>query len=104
MAWGPTVDTDEGKGCDGLCAEYDHEVINHLETYVNGNIHTNGIENFWSCLKRTIGGTYVSVEPFHLFPYVDEQAFRYNNRKLMNDGDRFSSLVRQIVGKRPNLC
>ena len=58
-------------------AEYEHSMVNHLETYVDGNVHTNGIENFWSLLKRTIGGTYVSVEPFHLFRYVDEQAFRY---------------------------
>jgi len=74
---------------------YNHEVVNHLEQYVNGNVHTNGIENFWSCLKRTINGTYVSVEPFHLFRYVDEQAFRYNNRKPMDDGDRFSHFVRK---------
>ena len=58
-----------------------HQVIDHAEDYVNGNVHTNGMENFWSLLKRGIDGTYVSVEPFHLFRYVDEQAFRYNNRK-----------------------
>lgn len=80
--------------------EYVHNVVNHLEEYVNGNVHTNGIENFWSLLKRTIGGTYVSVEPFHLFRYVDEQAFRFNNRLPMKDGDRFSYLVRKVVGKR----
>jgi hypothetical protein len=79
---------------------YTHEVVNHLETYVNGNVHTNGMENFWSCLKRSIGGTYVSVEPFHLHRYVDEQAFRYNNRKPMTDPERFSYLCRKIVGKR----
>ena len=83
---------------------YTHGIVSHLDTYVNGNIHTNGIENFWSLLKRTIGGTYVSVEPFHLFRYVDEQAFRFNNRATrdnpMNDGDRFSLLCEQIVGKR----
>jgi transposase-like protein len=81
-------------------AEYEHSMVNHLEAYVNGNVHTNGMENFWSLLKRTIGGTYVSVEPFHLFRYVDEQAFRFNNRLPMSDGDRFSYLVRKIVGKR----
>ena len=97
---GSTVYTDEGRGYAGIPFSYDHQVINHLESYVNGNVHTNGIENFWSLLKRTIGGTYVSVEPFHLFRYVDEQAFRFNNRKPMDDGDRFSYLVRQIVGKR----
>ena len=59
------------------------KVIDHAKTYVEGNVHTNGIENFWSLLKRGIHGTYVSVEPFHLFRYVDEQAFRYNNRKDM---------------------
>lgn len=80
--------------------EYLHEMVNHLEQYVNGNVHTNGLENFWSLLKRTIGGTYVSVEPFHLFRYVDEQAFRFNNRLPMKDGDRFGYLVRKVVGKR----
>jgi hypothetical protein len=68
--------------------------------YVNGNVHTNGLENFWSLLKRGINGTYVSVEPFHLFRYLDEQTFRFNNRKDMNDGERFDLAVRQIVGKR----
>ena len=63
---------------------YTHQVINHLESYVDGNVHTNGIENFWSLLKRGISGTYVAVEPFHLFRYVDEQAFRFNNRKDAN--------------------
>jgi hypothetical protein len=67
---------------------------------VRGSVHTNGLENFWSLLKRGINGTYVSVEPFHLQAYVDEQAFRYNNRKDMDDADRFSVAVSQIVGKR----
>lgn len=80
--------------------EYTHNIVNHLQQYVNGNVHTNGVENFWSLLKRTIGGTYVSVEPFHLFRYVDEQAFRFNNRLPMSDADRFSYLVRKVVGKR----
>jgi len=71
-----------------------------MDKYADGNIHTNGIENFWSCLKRTINGTYISVEPFHLFRYIDEQAFRYNNRKPMDDADRFSYVIRKIVGKR----
>lgn len=73
--------------------EYEHQIVNHLMNYVNGSVHTNGLENFWSLLKRTIGGTYVSVEPFHLFRYVDEQAFRFNNRLPMKDADRFSYLV-----------
>jgi transposase-like protein len=80
--------------------EYSHNVINHLEKYVDGNVHTNGIENFWTLLKRTISGTSVSVEPFHLFRYVDEQAFRFNNRLPLSDADRFSYLVRNVVGKR----
>jgi transposase-like protein len=80
--------------------EYQHSMVNHLEAYVDGNVHTNGMENFWSLLKRSIGGTYVSVEPFHLFRYVDEQAFRFNNRGPMNDAQRFSYAMRKIVGKR----
>ena len=84
----------------GLEAEYEHQVIDHAVSYVEGSVHTNTIENFWSLLKRGIGGTYVSVEPFHLFRYLDEQAFRYNYRKDMNDGDRFDVAVRQVVGKR----
>jgi transposase-like protein len=86
-------------------AEFEHKVINHLERYVDGNIHTNGIENFWSCLKRGLGGTYIAVEPFHLFRYVDEQAFRFNNRtdhdgNKLTDAERFTAVASQIVGKR----
>ena len=84
----------------GLDAEYVHNVINHAEKYVEGNVHTNGIENFWSLLKRGLNGTHVSVEPFHLFRYLDEQAFRFNNRKGMNDGERFSLAVSRVLGKR----
>ena len=80
-------------------AEYAHEAVNHLEQYVDGNVHTNGLENFWSLLKRTIGGTYVSVEPFHLFRCVDERAFRFNNR-TMTDSLRFRFAMRYIVGRR----
>ena len=80
--------------------EYAHGIVNHAEQYVNGNIHTNGLENFWSLLKRGLHGTYISVEPFHLFRYIDEQAFRYNNRKDMNDSDRFDVVMSQIVSKR----
>jgi len=80
--------------------EYVHGIVNHAEAYVQGNVHTNGLENFWSLLKRGLGGTYISVEPFHLFRYIDEQAFRYNNRKDMADSDRFDLAVRQILGKR----
>jgi transposase-like protein len=83
---------------------YEHMVIDHASKYVDGKIHTNGLENFWSLLKRGLKGTYVSVEPFHLFRYVDEQAFRYNNRATkdnpMNDSDRFHVAVSSIIGKR----
>ena len=68
--------------------------------YVDGQVHTNGLENFWSLLKRGISGTYVSVEPFHLFRYLDEQSFRYNNRKDLNDGQRFELAMNQVMGKR----
>jgi hypothetical protein len=82
-----------------LADEYTHNVINHAEKYVDGQIHTNGIENFWSLLKRTIKGTYVSVEPFHLFRYLDEQSFRFNKRKG-TDGQRFQMVTEQVTGKR----
>ena len=100
MGAGAAIYSDELQSYEGLSVDYDHAVINHAVEYVNGNIHTNGMENFWSLLKRGLHGTYVSVEPFHLFRYIDEQAFRYNNRKDMNDADRFSLAVSQIVGKR----
>ncbi len=92
--------TDGWKGYSGLHADYIHKVIDHAEKYVDGQIHTNGIENFWSLLKRGIKGTYVSVEPFHLFRYLDEQAFRYNNRKELNDADRFELVMGNVFGKR----
>ena len=77
---------------------YQHQVIDHAEKYVDGQIHTNGLENYWSLLKRAIGGTYVSVEPFHLFRYLDEQAFRFNERGG-NDADRFArTLARSPAG------
>ena len=73
--------------------------MDHAVKYVDGKVHTNGMENFWSLLKRGISGTYVSVEPFHRFRYLDEQSFRFNNRKL-TDGERFSMAVAGVVGKR----
>jgi transposase-like protein len=105
VAAGSNVFTDELVSYWGLDEKFIHEVINHAEAYVRGNVHTNGMENFWSLLKRGLNGTYVSVEPFHLFRYLDEQAFRYNNRKdadgeIRKDADRFDQLVKQIVGKR----
>jgi len=91
-------------GYRGLDADYMHQVIDHAIAYVDGKIHTNGLENFWSLLKRALGGTYVSVEPFHLFRYLDEQSFRYNNRATkdnpLNDADRFSAVLSQVAGKR----
>lgn len=97
---GSAIFSDELKSYDGLESDYQHAVINHAVEYVNGNVHTNTMENFWSLLKRGLHGTYVSVEPYHLFRYIDEQAFRYNNRKNMNDAERFSLAVSQITGKR----
>lgn len=96
---GANLFTDALLSYSGLEREYIHKVIDHAETYVRGNVHTNGIENFWSLLKRSIKGTYVSVEPFHLFRYLDEQTFRFNERKG-KDGDRFHKVTGQIVGKR----
>jgi len=98
---GAEVFTDELASYTGLEQEYVHNVINHAEEYVRGNVHTNGMENFWSLLKRSIRGTYVSVEPFHLFRYLDEQAFRFNERKH-EDGDagRFEEAGRGMFGKR----
>jgi hypothetical protein len=84
---------------DGLDADYVHKVIDHAERYVDGQIHTNGCENFWSLLKRALKGTYVSVEPFHLFRYLDEQAFRFNTRK-MSDAARFAMTAAAAFGKR----
>jgi len=96
---GSALFTDALKSYNGL-NEFQHEVVDHAVEYVRGEVHTNGLENFWSLLKRGISGTYVSVEPFHLFRYLDEQAFRYNNRVGFEDKDRFDMAVRQIVGKR----
>ena len=96
---GSRVYTDSYVSYNGLESRYVHGVINHAERYVDGLIHTNGIENFWSLLKRTLKGTYVSVEPFHLFRYLDEQSFRFNNRKG-NDSDRFLKAAQNITDKR----
>ena len=77
----------------------EREIVNHLESYVNGRVHTNGIENFWSLLKRTLGGTYISVDPHHLFRYLDEQMFRFNKRRL-TDAERLGIVVTQMVNRR----
>ncbi len=97
---GTKVHTDALASYGKLENEYVHKVIDHAVQYGNGNVHTNGCENYWSLLKRTLHGTYISVEPFHLFRYLDEQAFRFNNRQDMNDADRFSAAVCGIVGRR----
>jgi transposase-like protein len=98
VAPGSELYTDALKLYDGL-DEYAHKVIDHAEAYVDGAVHTNKLENFWSLLKRSIKGTYVSVEPFHLFRYLDEQSFRYNERHS-TDGERFRKVLRSISGKR----
>jgi transposase-like protein len=79
---------------------FEHEVIDHAEGYVRGQVHTNGLENFWSLLKRGLKGTYISVEEFHLFRYLDEQMFRFNFRKLPHDGARFEHVANHLFGKR----
>src|SRR6266571_5070175 len=102
---GSALYTDALLSYEGLAGDYAHQVVDHAVQYVDGRVHTNGLENFWSLLKRGIAGTYVSVEPFHLFRYLDEQMFRYNNRKdasgkRMSDADRFQLALTQIAGKR----
>jgi len=98
---GSTVNTDALKSYQDLGDDYTHKVIDHAEAYVNGQVHTNGMENFWSLLKRTIKGTYVSVEPFHLFRYLDEQAFRFNERKDEHgDKGRFITAMFGVFGRR----
>jgi transposase-like protein len=96
---GANVYTDALQSYDQLGTEYVHQVIDHAEAYVDGQSHTNGCENFWSLLKRGLKGTYVAVEPFHLFRYLDEQAFRFNMRKL-TDAERFDEVLGAVVGRR----
>jgi hypothetical protein len=102
---GARIQTDESASYYGLSEKFAHEIVNHMEGYVKGQVHTNGIENFWSLLKRGLRGTYVAVEPFHLDRYVDEQVFRYNNRldenkNKISDAERFNRAMTQTVGKR----
>jgi transposase-like protein len=97
---GAALYTDALKSYDGLEKHFVHQVVDHAVEYVNGRIHTNGLENFWSLLKRGINGTYISIEPFHLFRYLDEQSFRYNNRKNKDDQTRFETAMRNVFGKR----
>jgi transposase-like protein len=104
IAAGSAIYSDALASYDFLPAHFQHEVIDHAEGYVKGQVHTNGLENFWSLVKRGLKGTYISVEPFHLFRYLDEQVYRYNNRgnkeNPVNDGDRFQLALSQIAGKR----
>jgi transposase-like protein len=97
---GSALYSDALKSYIGLEVDYAHQVVDHATQYVDGRVHTNGLENFWSLLKRGIAGTYVSVEPFHLFRYLDEQMFRYNNRKDTDDKGRFDLVISQLLGKR----
>ncbi len=98
---GSAIYTDALMSYQGLREQgFEHQVIDHAEKYVDGQVHTNGLENFWNLLKRGLKGTYVSVEEFHLFRYLDEQMFRYNFRKLPHDGVRFEHVASHIFGKR----
>jgi transposase-like protein len=97
---GSTIYTDALKSYDRMAARgYIHNVIDHAEAYADGTVHTNGLENFWSLLKRAIKGTYVSVELFHLFRYLDEQSFRFNHREG-TDSMRFALALKGILNKR----
>jgi transposase-like protein len=96
---GATIHTDSHLSYQGLSDTYTHNVVDHAEAYVDGQVHTNGCENFWSLLKRAIKGTYVSIEPFHLFRYLDEQSFRFNERHG-NDAERFVLGLKGIINKR----
>jgi transposase-like protein len=104
VKFGSSVYTDQAVGYDNLKSRYIHDTVNHAETYVKGQVHTNGLENFWSLMKRNLAGTYVAVEPFHLDRYLDEQMFRYNNRATkdnpLNDSDRFLLALSQVANRR----
>jgi len=104
VKYGSTVYTDQAVGYDCLKRKYVHDTVNHAETYVKGHVHTNGLENFWSLMKRNLTGTNIAVEPFHLDRYLDEQMFRYNNRATkdnpLNDSNRFLLALSQVSGRR----
>jgi transposase-like protein len=104
IKYGSIVYTDNAVGYDKVSYNFVHDVVNHTHEYVRGQVHTNSIENFWSLLKRTLRGTYVCVEPFHLSRYVDEQVFRFNNRKdgdrKMTDAERFTAAMAGLAGRR----
>ena len=99
VAAGAALYSDDLASYDGLQRDYAHQTVNHAIQYVDGRVHTNTMESFWNLLKRCINGTWVSVEPFHLFRYLDEQAYRWNERRK-TDGERFLRAIRGITGKR----
>jgi transposase-like protein len=96
---GASVYTDSHPAYSGLDTDYDHRVVDHAERYVDGQVHTNYMENFWSLLKRGLHGTYISVEPFHLFRYLDERVFTFNMREL-DDYGRFATVLQAVAGRR----
>jgi transposase-like protein len=98
--FGSKVYTDQAVAYDTLKAQYIHETVNHIDSYVRGNVHTNCLENFWSLTKRNLAGTYVAVEPFHLDRYLDEQMYRFNNRIGWSDQQRFNRVLAQVSGRR----
>jgi len=106
VEYGSKLYTDDATSYTGIEKTFVHEVVNHATEYVRGQVHTNGLENFWSLFKRNLRGTYVSVEPFHLDRYLDEQVFRFNNRggkkreERVTDSDRFTKAMSQASGKR----
>jgi transposase-like protein len=105
VEFGSNLSTDDCHSYWGLDEKYIHQIVDHAECYVDGQVHTNSLENFWSLLKRGLKGTYIAVEPFHLFRYLDEQAFRFNNRKdergnKLGDADRFTIALSHVAGKR----
>lgn len=104
VKYGSAVYTDDAVGHDKLRYRFVHDVVNHTQEYVRGQVHTQGIENFWSLLKRTLRGTYVAVEPFHLNRYVDEQVFRFNHRldghRKITASERVAAVMAQVCGKR----
>ncbi len=99
VAPGSLLYTDAFQSYAGLHADYAHAVVDHAECYARGRVHTNGLENFWSLLKRAVKGTYVSVAPFHLFRYLDEQATRFKER-VENDAGRFVKAMQRVSGRR----
>jgi len=104
VRFGTKVYSDEAAAYDKLHSRFVHAVVNKMESYVDGQVHVNGMENFWALLKRSLKGTYVAVEPFHMERYLDEQIFRFNNRATkdnpLTDSDRFVAALAQVANKR----